>query len=90
MLLPSYIFYFSDHEHEETRLKTHADFFEDEQDTPEEAVALSKRASALNHKYTVLVPGYANSMALEPVPMQGFPPESDRRNSHHPNIGSYD
>ncbi|KAE9358419.1 hypothetical protein PR003_g1284 [Phytophthora rubi] len=28
------------------QLKTHADFFEDEQETPEEAVALSKRASA--------------------------------------------
>ncbi|KAL4158453.1 hypothetical protein PRNP1_004229 [Phytophthora ramorum] len=72
MLLPSYIFYFSDHESEETRvantltlsriaagfllfmyvqllffqLKTHADFFEDEQADPEETVALSKRASA--------------------------------------------
>lgn len=28
------------------QLKTHADFFEDEQENPEEAVALSKRASA--------------------------------------------
>jgi Ca2+:H+ antiporter len=72
MLLPSYIFYFSDQESEETRvsntltlsriaaafllfmylqllffqLKTHADFFEDEQADPEETVALSKRASA--------------------------------------------
>ncbi|CAI5736837.1 unnamed protein product [Hyaloperonospora brassicae] len=72
MLLPSYIFYFSDHDSEEIRvantltlsriaaafllfmylqllffqLKTHADYFEDEQDHADEVVALSKRASA--------------------------------------------
>ncbi|OWZ20129.1 Calcium/proton exchanger [Phytophthora megakarya] len=73
MLLPSYIFYFSDHDSEEIKvantltlsriaaafllfmyiqllffqLKTHADFFEDEQNDSEETVALSKRASAI-------------------------------------------
>ncbi|KAF4321330.1 hypothetical protein BBO99_00005043 [Phytophthora kernoviae] len=72
MLLPSYIFYFSDTDTEETRvsntltlsriaaafllfmymqllyfqLHTHADLFEDEQES-EETVALSKRASAV-------------------------------------------